>query len=44
MQLHYDMGDFLVNNLKNAGLFIIIYDVSVDYNSSDVVDIFNIQK
>ena len=44
MQLHYDLGDFSVNNLKNTGFFIIVYDVSADYNSTDVVDIFNIQK
>lgn len=44
MQLHYDLGDISVNNLKNTGLFIIVYDVSADYNSTDIVDIFNIQK
>ena len=37
-------NDFLVNNMKTAGLYEYFYDFSVDYNAIAVDDILDIYK
>ena len=48
MQFHYNLGnvpkEFSTDNMKNNGLYVYVYDFSVDYDSIDVDDLLVIYK